>query len=158
MVQRIAHSAELLRQFEIRVQAAESAHDTRIKNLRAAKHRFESIAKPTGRYTLWHDCFLDLAQSMVVSRAGKVEADDAQRFLLEVDEENCIQIAMHADFADDCLCLTRYPCIHVHCGVGYATVTHMAPQPVSILAVASHPVPMDTCLYLHHIAFTERIM
>ena len=84
---------------------------------------------------------------MVVSRAGKVEADDAQRFLLEVDEENCIQIAMHADFADDCLCLTRYPCIHVHCGVGYATVTHMAPQPVSILAVASHPVPMDTCTY-----------
>ena len=111
MVQRIAHSDELRRQFEMKVKEVDAECDSHIKNLRAAKHRFESIAKPTGRYVLWHDCFLDVAQWMLVARAGRSEGEDARRFLREVDEENCIQIAMHADFADDCLCLTRCPLV-----------------------------------------------
>ena len=109
IVQRIEHSEDMKRQFHNFIKTNETLPiDGAIKNLRAAKHRFESFAKPASRYCLWNDAVLDTAQWAVIARQGQTIAVDALAFLQWVNEENRLQLAMCADFADDCLGLTRW--------------------------------------------------
>ena len=93
-----------------RIFASECAQDQqsfgRVKNFRAAKHRFESHARPLGRSVLHlHSC---LRTALHVMHAGNdAPAKKCKEWLLWLTEERCLQAAMLADAADCSLCLTR---------------------------------------------------
>ena len=76
------------------------------RNLSAAKHRFESHAKPLCRMLLHFEAVLDTAQKIAQRRSG-AEASDASRWLASLTEEKMLQLAMVADATDEGLLLTR---------------------------------------------------
>jgi hypothetical protein len=76
------------------------------RNLSAAKHRFESYAKPLCRMLLNFDCVVETAQMIVKRRTG-AESKDADRWLASITEEKMLQLAMVADATDEGLLLTR---------------------------------------------------
>ena len=75
-------------------------------NMRAAKHRFESHAKPMGRSCLHlHSCIRTALH--ISSKSSKDVADRAKEWLLWVDTEKCVLAAMMSDASDQALSLTR---------------------------------------------------
>ena len=75
-------------------------------NMRAAKHRFESFQKPLGRTCLHlHACIRTALQ--VAGRTGDTVGERTQKWLLWLDSEKCIMLAMLADASDEALALTR---------------------------------------------------
>ena len=81
---------------------------TEIRNLRAAKHRFERTAMPAGRFTMFFDAILATANHVASHRSGRAEGDDAKAFLEMVDEKLVLAMAMIADAAHEGLQLTRF--------------------------------------------------
>lgn len=77
-----------------------------VRNVRACKHRHESFAKPAGRFVLYLDAYLAVAEEMVASSSSAVLAP-ARDFLLFLTTEVLVQSAMLADAADECLYFTR---------------------------------------------------
>ena len=78
-----------------------------IKNMGAAKHRYESWAKPLGRFTIFLLAIITTADWMMVTRRGKSEGKDAESFLREVDEVQCLSIALMADSSDEGLAIQQ---------------------------------------------------
>ena len=101
----IQFSPEIRRIFEAEA-AEESGSYGRIKNFRAAKHRFESHARPLGRTVLHlHACVRTALR--VYGQGNAAPAKKAQEWLLWLNAEHCLQAAMLADAADSSLLLTR---------------------------------------------------
>ena len=78
-----------------------------IRNFRAAQHRFESWARPLGRFTLMRNALIATADEIATARAGCSEGTDAEQFKQRIDEKSCLLLAMMADFSDEALVLTR---------------------------------------------------
>ena len=76
-----------------------------IKNIRAAKHRHESFAKPAECLILYLDAYLATAEEMVAS--GSPVKEQAKDFLEYLSAEVLCQAAMLADAADECLLFVR---------------------------------------------------
>ena len=108
ITQRIEHSHIFKDIFEQECGKQEQKLKTAVRNLRAAKHRFESYSKPRGRFTLWRDAFISTAEHIAVTRTGTVESKDAKDFLDYLDEEVVIQTAMNADAGDETMALLRF--------------------------------------------------
>jgi hypothetical protein len=85
----------------------ETCVQTKISNLSAAKHRFESLAKPGGRSVLWVDAFIAVADELLL-RDDTDDRSHAEAYLDFLDSESYLQNAMMADASDECLLLTRY--------------------------------------------------
>ena len=85
-------------------------HQFRIKNLSAAKHRFQSYQKPLGRSTLFFDALIRTAEYTVRERKGsdRGEDKDADAFLTDLDSEQRLQASMMADASDETMLFTRY--------------------------------------------------
>ena len=85
IVQKIWHSHMFTTWFE---QHATALDGRRVRNLRAAKHRFESYSKPLGRLILWLPAVLATAHDIAVKRAGANEALIARRWLENLTADN----------------------------------------------------------------------
>ena len=103
----IQHSVEFQRWFKERVQGNSQEIKTVIHNLRSAKHRFESFARPLGRTCLFLGPVLQTALRIALVRNDKQGAA-ANRFLQWVSTERCLCAAMLADGADESMVLTRF--------------------------------------------------
>ena len=62
ITQRIEHSLVWREQFAKHVQEVDDQVGNGVKNVKAAKHRHESSAKPRGRFVLYMDAYIVLAQ------------------------------------------------------------------------------------------------
>lgn len=82
--------------------------DSRVANMRWAKHRHESMVRPLGRSVLNISAQLELAAWVVTTRHGAVEAKVAKSWLEWMDEERYIQACMMADGGDEVMLLLRY--------------------------------------------------
>ena len=78
-----------------------------IKNLRAAKHRFESYAKPLSRIVLNFPALIRTSERIACERHGQAEGQDATAFLQWVSPASVILLAMLADAAIEVLTFTR---------------------------------------------------
>lgn len=87
----------------------DKAVDTRLGDLRAAKHRFESSQKPLGRAILCFDALIASSLQMVRERR---KADSigiaALRFLDWLSDEAVLQVALLADAGDEHSILLRH--------------------------------------------------
>ena len=88
------------------VQDVEEKIGKGIRNVRAAKHRHESAAKPRGRFVLLMDAYIQVALHMLHGREDETKKY-AQEFLTYLTEEVALQAAMLADATDEGLCFTR---------------------------------------------------
>ena len=79
----------------------------RIRNLRAAKHRFESYNKPLGRVILWMPALLATAHDIAVKREGAPEGRLAQAWLQNLNSDTFVTLAMLADAGNEGLNLVR---------------------------------------------------
>ena len=81
---------------------------TKIRNLGVAKHRFESISKPLGRFVIYLEATVATATWTIHMRQGRIEAVAMATFLDTFDEKDYLLLAMQADAADEGLMLTRF--------------------------------------------------
>lgn len=72
-----------------------------IRSVKAAKHRFESSQKPLARFCLYVDAFLTLACEIMRLRQNKAEAQRAETFIVGLDSEFLLTIALLADAGDE---------------------------------------------------------
>ena len=79
----------------------------RIRNMRHRKHRYESMQKPLGRLILFLDAVIMVAQWVAVNRPGGAEEVNALEFLLTIDEEALICVALCADAGDEGIQMVR---------------------------------------------------
>ena len=82
---------------------------SQICSLAAAKHRFTSYATPFRRAVLFFVPLVRVAQTILDTR-GKTseEGDAARQWLLSLDGESALQMALMAEAADEALTLNRY--------------------------------------------------
>jgi hypothetical protein len=113
ITQLVHHSTEFRQWFESAVQTSRAQGvvlHAFIKNLSAAKHRYQSFQKPSGRGCLFFDALVTVAERIFVTRkgSGRKESDHAGGFLEDVTEEYRLQWAMAADASDEVMIYTRY--------------------------------------------------
>ena len=109
IAQLIQHSRVFAERFLANNSRMEAKHGgSRIKNLRAAKHRFESYQKPLGRSVLFHKGLLLTAEQIANERSGLKEGKAAAEFLDFVSEQAQLQLALMADGFDEAMIFTRY--------------------------------------------------
>jgi len=101
----IQHSDELRRIFKQFV-SGECEFTQMVDNLRAAKHRFESMQKPLGRACIHLKALIKTALHIAALRTDK-QAKRAEDWLLFLSDEVCLTLAMLADAGDEALLLTR---------------------------------------------------
>ena len=82
---------------------------SQICSLAAAKHRFTSYATPFRRAVLFFVPLVRVAQTILDTR-GKTseEGDAARQWLLSLNGESALQMALMAEAADEALSLNRY--------------------------------------------------
>ena len=95
----IQHSEDLRSAFRLLL-------DTRERNLRAAKHRFESYQRPLGRTVRFFPIMIKL-MSRVWNERRDARARDWLAFIAETPQ-HALQLAMLADAADEGMALTRF--------------------------------------------------
>ena len=101
IAQLIQHSDVWGEEYNRNVKALEDdpfSDSTRLKrNLRACKHRIESIAEPLGRSVLHLHALIQTAIAIALRRKGRREGTEAVDFLEFLSEEACVKLAMVAD-------------------------------------------------------------
>ncbi|CAE7323992.1 unnamed protein product [Symbiodinium sp. CCMP2592] len=109
VTQMIEHSTVLSSVYHTYCQKLESCpiHSKRIKDLRAAKHRFASLQKPLGRCVLTWDAVMSTLLWAAANRTG-AERQRCVACLSTLTEERLILMAMCADVADENTRALRY--------------------------------------------------
>ncbi len=79
-----------------------------LRNLSAAKHRFDTWQKPFARLVLTFDAVLSTAQAIHEERRMEATGRHARMFLEAVDEEMLVALAMMADAGEESIELTRF--------------------------------------------------
>lgn len=104
IIQLVQHSPDLAAEFEKSVRAAGGT----VKNLRGAKHRFESYAMPAWRFSMHNNALCHVASFILARRQNASLRAKANLFLTSLNEETRLLMAFIADFAQDCLQFTRW--------------------------------------------------
>lgn len=106
----VQHSPDIQATFQKHVQAMSDCpiNGRRIRNLQYAKHRFDSLSKPLGRFILLFGAVWATACELLVTRAGRKPAQRAKAFLNEITVEATVQLAMLADAGHEALVVTRF--------------------------------------------------
>jgi hypothetical protein len=112
MVQVTSNSADFRCWFEHCVKAQSASKGTegfgdRVRNLKAAKHRFESVSTPLGRMLLYLPAFLMTCQKMAEKRKKDKAGQLARQYLEDLTQEQLVQLALLADAGDEGLLLVR---------------------------------------------------
>jgi hypothetical protein len=105
--QRIQHSHDLRDMYAENVQSYVDGPFKNSKGLGAAKHRYESWAKPFAMVVMTLPAMIRTAEEISLVRAGKPEGNDADRFLKFLNAERVVQLGMMADGADEAVVLIR---------------------------------------------------
>lgn len=100
MVQKIEYSPAFKMWFKTCQEHAKVKVNKAVANLRAAKHRFESMIKPLARIVLFVDAVIATALRIVAERRDAAAAD-AKTFLTTISNEKLLQAALMADAADE---------------------------------------------------------
>ena len=79
-----------------------------IVHMSYAKQRVDSEMVPAGRFVLMLDCMLTLAININIQRKGKVEAVEAEEFLINCIEERILTLALWAGGGVEVLELVRF--------------------------------------------------
>jgi hypothetical protein len=110
VVNRIKNSVLLSDKFNSFCRQMEDSpiESVRIKNLRFAKHRFDSIQTPLGRSVLMLDALIMTAMWASVNRQGQNVASDMDDFLEFITEERVLTLALCADAGDEVIRIIRY--------------------------------------------------
>jgi len=106
MTQKVQHSLALAHRFAEFCEQVRNGIHTQIKNLSAAQHRYESLAKPGGRSVLRFDAQLLLADELQ-HEDDQDHSGPAIEFLNDLDEEKWLQNGMMVDASHEVLLLTR---------------------------------------------------
>ena len=106
MSQVIHHSHVWTQHFAGYAQEVEEKVGAGIKNVKAAKHRHESAAKPRGRFVLFMDAYIQTAIHMLHGNGDEARRS-GEEFLAHLTDEVCVQAAMLADASDEGLLFTR---------------------------------------------------
>jgi hypothetical protein len=103
----IANSDTFSRRFAQNVKNQDEDIARRIKNLRLAKHRYDSVSNNLGRLIRHIDAMLTTAAEIHLERKSAVGGLEAGRFLSFIDAEVLVMLALLADAADEGLMLVR---------------------------------------------------
>lgn len=107
VVQLISNSQEFSSWFARNVSHMGESVAGKVRNLRAAKHRFETFSKPLARLILFLPAFLVTAQEIAGKRDDKPEGKAAAAWLAALTPANLVLLAMLADAGDEGLGLIR---------------------------------------------------
>jgi len=89
---RIHNSMDITQIFEAKVKAnVDNPLKNCVKNVSAAKHRYDSYAKPDGTFALQLDPYFGTAMVVAANREGETVAQDMKDFLDFVDEEDFLE-------------------------------------------------------------------
>lgn len=77
------------------------------KNLRAALHRYETLATPLSRFVLDTEAIASVAVRIVAQRSGTRAAHAAADFLRALDAEMVLSLGLLADAADEAMAVVR---------------------------------------------------
>lgn len=111
IAQRIQNSKLFAERFRANIIKVDSelGRSGRTKDLRAAKHRHESLSKPLGRCVLHIKALLLTAEQICNERRGRPEGQEAKHFFHQyVNEENLVLLSLMADAADENLSIIRF--------------------------------------------------
>lgn len=113
IIQKIDNSLIFKEWFAAAVKRTSTSVGADVRNLKAAKHRFESEAKPLGRFVMHIQAVMEVAHLIDKCRVGRAAAKDdscriARQFLQTVTAERLLQTAMAADALDEGLTLCRF--------------------------------------------------
>ena len=89
----------------MRIRELEDHIGVDVKSVKAATHRCDSFANAAGRFVLYADAYLTVAEEMVAT--GSVAKPQAMELLYSLLTEVLVQAAMLADAADDRLLCAR---------------------------------------------------
>ena len=110
MIQRIDNSFELRRMFTRHSDMLEATLKRRktstLMSLRSAKHRFESLAGPSGRWVVWFHPICYTARDVAIMRTGG-NSECATLFIEYITTSKAVLQAMLADASDDGLDFVR---------------------------------------------------
>ena len=107
MLQQVSHSHEMRAWFEEEILKMESSPwGKKCKNLKSAKHRFESHATPLGRLLMYFPAFLNVVSRIYETRQGGQGAK-AQSWLSGLTSDRLLLVSMLSDAADEGLVLVR---------------------------------------------------
>ena len=109
IVQVVRHSKLFKERFDTAINDLTENACRRIKDLASAKHRFTSHSVPFRRSVLFFVPLIRVAQFILDNRARTTkEAQIARQWLLELDSERALTIAMMADISDEALQMNRF--------------------------------------------------
>ena len=91
--------------------SSSSSSSSRMTNLRAAKHRFESLQKPMGRAVLYFPALLLTNEQIANERKETAEGRNATQLDRDTSSERALTLAMMADASDENMRLVRF-CDH----------------------------------------------
>ena len=105
----LMHHSEDLRDRFSSICKRRQPQGTRVRDLRAAKHRFESLQKPLGRTIRLLPCIFELMMALAVERSDGT-AKTARDWLtwLAATPRNILLGAMMADAADEAMSVVRF--------------------------------------------------
>jgi hypothetical protein len=108
LAQLTQHSDDLRSMYSDAVKHSGSNYvSTCFGNLRAAKHRFESMCTPLSRICLDWGASIAFLARVALERSDRASVYAAAT-LGAIDEELMLQAALLADAADECMCLIRF--------------------------------------------------
>jgi len=93
--------------FAQHVTSMEDGFGKRVRNLKAAKHRFESFSKPLARMALYLPAILHTMSDIAARRDTLAEGEVARSWLRDVTNTDFTLLGMLADAADECMVLVR---------------------------------------------------
>ncbi|CAK9099917.1 Uncharacterized protein SCF082_LOCUS46783 [Durusdinium trenchii] len=107
--QMIQHSDDLRCWYEEACkQSTSGAVTNKWTHLRAAKHRYESLATPLSRLALNWEAVFGVLGRICAERQGDPACSFAEALLDTIDEEMLLQAALLSDACDECLILIRF--------------------------------------------------
>jgi hypothetical protein len=104
----IQNSPAIRTQYNMFCRSSFRGVDATVKNMRSAKHRYESMQKPFGRNVLFIHACIKTAQWCSLTRGGDDAGNNSKIWLEWIDSERCLQASMQADAADQTMMLTRF--------------------------------------------------
>ena len=111
LVKTIANSPDVRKMFERRAELMTHSSEVvvrRVRDLQAAKQRFQSTQKPLGRFILYFPALLATAYELQTRRGDSSVGQRGSKFLEAIDEERLLTLAMLADAGDEAAMTIRF--------------------------------------------------
>jgi hypothetical protein len=107
--QKIQHSDTYRERFAANVQRMEGGTSgSRLTNLRAVKHRMESLQKPMGRSVLYFQALMLTNEQIANERKEASDGKSAEEFDRSMTSERALMLSMMADCSDENMRLVRF--------------------------------------------------